>query len=337
MSLRAHATAVLLVGALSLASTTDAGSATKSTVKSTAKTTARSSIVKRRAPGAKPRPTTKPVVKTSADSKLANEKVFAVDASHLAEVSGCAVSRKDPSKVWVHNDSGKRVEVVVVDLSTGVVGSPTFFAANGRPIENYDVEDVASTSDGRLVLGDIGDNTTSRASVHVVVAPEPTPGDASTTVTNSIRATYPDGARDAEALAVTPDNSEAWIIAKDASKGANVYRLSLSGSAEQVLTSIGSIAISSESFFFANLITAADFVPGPTPTLAVRTYQRGYLLRSGTSDPAGVLKAKPVPFDLPLMLQAEALCASPDGAQLVTASESLGSKTFQLAVVPTPR
>ena len=255
-----------------------------------------------------------------------------VDASQLGEVSGCAFSHRDPALVWMHNDSGDRARVIPVNIGTGAVGTSVELAG----VEVQDAEDIAITASGDLLLADIGDNNSQRPDVALIRFAEPAKGikSASAVVT---RYTYPDGAHNAESIVVEPNDGAALIITKVDSGQSQVFRADLSPTGSRVMTQVGVITISNEGFFFPNLITGADAL-GDGSGIVLRTYLYGYVLKrtvGGTFESA--LAAKPQRFDLPPMAQAEAICSSPDGRQLVTASESRGESTFALAVLPAPK
>lgn len=287
------------------------------------------------------RPRTRPrvnrgwVTTTRVPSRAKSISTVTVDATSLAEVSGCAFSRRDPNLVWLHNDSGDTARVFPVDVSTGVVGP----AVEISGVDVADAEDIAITPGGELVLADIGDNAERRADVTLVRFPEPAPGSrsASGTVT---RYSYPDGPHDAEALLIEPDGAGALVITKSATGRSQVFRADLSDPklpGVRPMTQVGEFTISGEGFFFPNLVTAADTVGGGS-AIVVRTYAYGYLFRRPAGAPfARALEATPERFDLPGMIQAEAVCSSPDGTRLVTTTEARGAATFPLSVVPMPR
>lgn len=142
----------------------------------------------------------------------------------IPEMSGLAASRRRPGLYWTVNDSG---------------GTPTLYAFNRRGqvlskvevvgASNIDWEDLALFErDGRswLAVGDIGDNLAWRDSVSVYLLPEPEPGDLQATFERRIDFRYPDGPRDAEALAVDVANQQLLILQKGPAP-AGLYALSL--------------------------------------------------------------------------------------------------------------
>ncbi len=193
----------------------------------------------------------------------------------------------------------------------------------------FDPEDIAITEGGDLVLADVGDNSSVRKSIQLYRFPEPSPNSTTTDATR-IDLRYPDGAHNAEAMLLTPDATSAVVFTKERNGVSAVFMAALNATTEQVMTRIGTITITGERHAQPNLVTAADLVGS---VIVLRTYANGYTLSASAGKPlVVVLRATPKRFDLPPMVQGEALCASPDGHTLVTASESRGAKTFALAI-----
>lgn len=275
-----------------------------------------------------PRPTT--TVPASA-----SWRVRSLSAQGLAEVSGCAVSRRDPGLVWLHNDGVDGATVVPVDLRSWRIGERLTLTG----IDVVDPEDIAITAAGDLVLADIGDNARQRASIQLYRFPEPSPGVTAVDV-QRFDLRYPDGPHDAEAMVVSSDGRWALIFTKQTGRS-GAYRADLGRrdapdpGSEQVLEAIGAVAITGEVLLQPNLVTAADAVGS---SIVLRTYWSGYLLAARAGEPIeAAVRARPRRFSVPPMVQSEAICASADGRTLVTASESRGAATFTIAVGPMPR
>lgn len=257
-------------------------------------------------------------------------RVLSVPANGLREVSGCAVSRREPNRVWLHNDAGDGAIVVPVDLRFGAVER----AVTLTGVDVVDPEDIAATNDGDLVLADIGDNNSRRNSIQLYRFPEPA-HNATSAIARRIDLRYPDGPHNAEAMVLTTDASAALVLTKELTGVSAVFRADLNAQTAQVMTYVGQVTIAGERAETPNIVTAADAVGS---TLFLRSFENGYVL----SSPAGgqledALRTAPRRFDLPPMVQGEALCASADGRTLVTASESRGAAAFALAVGPVPR
>ena len=149
-----------------------------------------------------------------------------LDIAILPEASGIEIPA-DGSRLYVMNDGTTPVfDVTKLDGSGGSRVRVTDF----RPL---DLEDLALGPCGPeqcLYLGDIGDNATRRDSVQfaLIVERENYPDEVAPL--RVVRARYPDGARDAEAMAVDA-NGDLWIVTKTPFRQAapaEVYRLSAS-------------------------------------------------------------------------------------------------------------
>jgi hypothetical protein len=234
----------------------------------------------------------------------------AISDRKLSEISGCAVSVRNPGLIWVHNDSGDKARLYGIRLSDGaLVVTVTLSGVDAR-----DWEDMA-LHNGRLWVGDIGDNGASRKSVTLLNVAEPSVAVAKTGQQVTLKAvrstwTYPGGARDAEALVVDPAGTPTII---DKVNG-TVWAARSGGSLEAVAT-IG-----------VPLITGADTIPDGSGVL-VRTYPLVLRFRAAEGKAfASSWSDKPVVVPSPLLPQAEAVCAAPDGRSGYTISESRGQK-----------
>lgn len=97
------------------------------------------------------------------------------------EVSGIVPSRQWPGVFWVHNDSGDETRIYPVGRD-----GKLFKSARGvdKPgvlvggVINSDWEAIALDASGRVIIGDVGNNSNGRRdlALHYVVEPEPTAG-----------------------------------------------------------------------------------------------------------------------------------------------------------------
>ncbi len=157
-------------------------------------------------PGAEPAPGGVP-----ASISIAGE----LERKGLDEVSGMALSRRNAGMLWLHNDSGSKARVYAVDLEGRHLGRLKIADADNR-----DWEDMASFSlDGvpYLLLADIGDNESRHeyGTLYVVEEPDLDEDDEPEQEPAwQVRFRYPDGPRDAEAVAVDTANRRALILTK---------------------------------------------------------------------------------------------------------------------------
>lgn len=233
-----------------------------------------------------------------------------IDDDRITESSGLALSRRHPHTVWTVNDSGDTSRVFAVDTATGrTVGVHTFDA----PVR--DVEALAITPQGRMLVADIGDNDGARPMVRVFWFDEPELGTTSGPWA-SWELTYPDGSHNAEAIAVDPRSGGVLVVTKERPGG--IYALPATPSRQGVnrLTKVATAP---------DIVTDAVFLPDGSG-LAVRTYTALAVL-----DPA-TWQAKSNQV-LPMQPQGETLSMAPGGKHLLAGSEGLHSLIQRVSVV----
>jgi WD40 repeat protein len=143
------------------------------------------------------------------------------------ESSGVAVSRAYSEVLWTHND-GSDGRLFAMRPDGTVIAT---VAVDGPDVQDW--EDLAlgpCPPDGPqdrdcLYVGDIGDNEVQRTVYGVDIIPEPDPfSDRRVRVLRRVQFAYPDGAADAEALALAPDGV-LRLITKGSDGTARLYRL----------------------------------------------------------------------------------------------------------------
>ena len=137
--------------------------------------------------------------------------VLASDA--ILEASGLAASRVRSDRLWIINDGGSRPDLHAVGLDGSDYGRVSITNA-----QNIDWEDLASfelNGARHLLIADIGDNESKRQSVTLYLLPEPDPEETTAVeATRRIHFRYPDGPRDAEAIAVDGRAATAYVLTK---------------------------------------------------------------------------------------------------------------------------
>ena len=234
---------------------------------------------------------------------------FRIVDDRITESSGLALSVRHPHTVWTANDSGDTARVFAIDTETGkTVGVHTFDA------EVRDVEALAITPQGRMLVADIGDNDSARSVVRVFWFDEPELGSTSGAWA-SWELSYPDGPHNAESIAVDPASGRVFVVTKGRPGG--IYALPATPSRKGVnrLTKVGTAP---------DIATDAVFLPGGSG-LAVRTYTSLVVLDPNTWRETSYQV-------LPLEPQGETLALAPDGNGLLVGSEGKGSLVQQVAL-----
>lgn len=138
----------------------------------------------------------------------------------LPEASGLVASRVTEGRLWAHNDSGT-AEIFALDVKGTVTGR---LRVTGAQVQDWEAMASAPCEGGHcLFIADIGDNNATRRSISVYRVPEPRTLSAAARVEATYRATYPDGAHDAEALLAGPDGS-LYIVTKGDTGSVALYR-----------------------------------------------------------------------------------------------------------------
>ena len=143
-----------------------------------------------------------------------------VRVTELPEGSGLAASRRTPGRFWSHNDSGEAV-LFALDSDGKVTGR---VRVTGAAVDDWEAVAVGACPAGSCIyIGDIGDNDAQRRHVTVYRVSEPAEASGSAEVSGIFRATYPDGAHDAESLLVAADG-RLHIVTKGDTGAVSLYR-----------------------------------------------------------------------------------------------------------------
>lgn len=152
---------------------------------------------------------TNPVVQNASATltgTLQNERIL--------EASGLARSNRSHDLLWVINDGGSAPALHAVGVDGSDRGSVRLDGAS-----NVDWEDLASfNADGKswLLVADIGDNSGIREHLTLYLLEEPRQPLPAASAARQITFTYPDGPRDAEAVAVDVENARVLVLSKRA-------------------------------------------------------------------------------------------------------------------------
>ncbi|MDH6226407.1 WD40 repeat domain-containing protein [Streptomyces sp. MJP52] len=236
---------------------------------------------------------------------------FTLRDPRITESSGLAASGRHPGVYWTHNDSEDGSRVFAVDGRTGRTVATVTLAGVGRA---RDVEAVSVGPDGRVYVGDIGDNFDGgwdHVWIYAFEEPEEL-RDATVRATQYV-VRYEGGARDAESLAVHPRTGRVYIVDKrrggDGRLFAGPERLSAQGT--NLFRPVADVNV---------WATDAAFSPDGSQ-LAVRGYLEGVLLDWNGGRPKERERLSP-----PFQGQGESLTYSADGRLLLFGSEGEGSR-----------
>lgn len=213
-------------------------------------------------PGADPAP---------APGRLAGttRTVFGAVGAPVVEASGLAWSRTQDDVLWTHNDSGDTARVFAVGWDGTTRAIVPLAGVSATDIEDIAIGTTAGGVDA-LFIADIGDNAAVRSGVRVYRVAEPSvwgvpAGSTLATVAPQvIRLSYPDGARDAEAVVADRTTGDLYVVSKREARS-RVYR----ASAAQVAAGSGVMHLLGEMAYGG--VVGADACADGT-TVVVKTY-----------------------------------------------------------------
>jgi len=134
-----------------------------------------------------------------------------LQSNSLREASGLARSHRDDDVIWAINDDGP-ADLYAVGTQGEKLGKVRLSKANNRNWE--DLAAFVLAGQAYLLIADIGDNEAQRKDVTLYVVEEPRPDDDKVKIAWEIEFTYPEGPRDAEALAVDADGQRILVLSK---------------------------------------------------------------------------------------------------------------------------
>ena len=134
-----------------------------------------------------------------------------LDYKPLDEASGLAWSGRTDDLLWVVNDDGAAV-IYGIGPDGSKRGKVGIDKAGHRDWE--DMEAFTLGGEAYLLIADIGDNEAARKDVSLYILEEPRPGDEEVDFGWRIDFSYPDGPRDAEAIAVDAENELIYVMSK---------------------------------------------------------------------------------------------------------------------------
>lgn len=269
------------------------------------------------------------------------QKTGKIQHAMIDESSGLTPSTRYRNCYWTHNDNGPNPGLFLMNVAgqlMGIVELPQ--------IEFRDWEDLASFSyrgKDYLLLADVGDNLARHRSGRLYIFPEPdfgeelSPKKQSTMQLNSdihvIEFSYPDGARDCEAVMVDVEQQEIFLVSKvkgekDQHEVSSFYSVPLVFST----TFQPVVARRLKSPFQKPLITGAQI--SPDQSLAViRSYSTAWVFRRRDGETWETVFRRGQPEKrvvLPLQRQGEAICFTPNGRSLLITSEGLEQRIWKI-------
>lgn len=261
-----------------------------------------------------------------------------IASNEITESSGLVVSLCQENVLWTHNDSGDGPYIFAMDRTGMHLG--TWKVTNAR---NLDWEGIATYKDATgnclLYIGEIGNSKDGERLEHTIYRfPEPSlqETDRNTTRENAnttepsteLRFSYPDRRRNAEVLLVDPKSGSLYIVTKESSDPAAVYKLNSDlSSQKQIAVKIAEVTVPAVPF---GMLTGGD-ISTDGERLVLCDYFAGYefILPSGSDNFDDIWKQKPVVIDIGKRKQGEAVAYSIDGNSILATSEGRNSPIIE--------
>lgn len=235
----------------------------------------------------------------------------------LNEISGMAASVNAPGYFWMHNDSGDKPVVYLINEKAELIHTLPVEGASHR-----DWEDIAVTKDPvdgnpRIFIADIGDNAAAYTynTIYILSEPALLPGQNPVAgPVQKITYRYADGQRDAETFLADPITGDLFVVSKR-EQNVGLYRipypynvrdtLLLEKSLTLPFTQIvgGDISLNGKDIALKNYFTVYYWQRNPAKSLA-ETLSSPAMLTSYITESQG-----------------EALCWKNDGKAFYTVSE----------------
>jgi hypothetical protein len=191
----------------------------------------------------------------------------------LTEISGMARGRRDRSVLWVHEDSGAQADAIAMTLTGQVRQTFRLTGAGHEDWEDMDIGPGPVAGTNYLYMGDIGDNGKKRADITIWRVPEPavTGGGGITALAGAqgLVARYPDGAHNAEAMAVGADGT-IYVFTKETSTRVYAMPYPQSTTGTTTMTPVGAGTLGSRTD-----VSGADIRPDGR-ALIVRGYRNAW-------------------------------------------------------------
>ena len=259
--------------------------------------------------------------------------VGTIKTAEITESSGVVNSRCNENILWTHNDSGDANYIYALNKQGAKLAT---FRVSGA--KNLDWEDLAtfknSAGECFLYVGDIGNNGLDRDELTVYRVKEPmitgsTETSRETAVetekAEAIKFSYPDDTHNAETLLVHPLNGDVYIITKEESDPAGVYKLAANFNPDTLnkLEKISDFKVPAIPY---GLLTGGEISPDGK-RVVICDYFAGYEIElpadAQTFD--DIWKQKIAKISLGERKQGEAIAYSSDGKSIYATSEKKNS------------
>ena len=267
------------------------------------------------------------------------QKAYEVKDKILDEISGIAASRTNKDLYYVHNDSGGKSEVYVLNDGGKLVSTIALSGLTNRDWEDIAIGPGPDSTKNYIYVGEIGDNKAQYLNVSLYRFQEPvlkTKGGKKTKQVTipadkieRFSFVYEDGAKDCETLFIDPLNSDVYLVSKREEK-VGLYQI------KSPLAETG-INVARRLLSLDFPLAVSGDISAQRDKILIKTYDTVYLWsmvpRQSVED---ALEEKPFTLDYTLEPQGEAICWSVNGKKYLTISEKSKDKPLYLYLYQMP-
>ncbi|SKC71689.1 hypothetical protein [Ohtaekwangia koreensis] len=255
------------------------------------------------------------------------EPLAELKKSPFPEVSDMAASINNPGKLWVHNDSGNKAEVFLIDKTLQLA-----LTCKLKGVDNRDWEDLAvgpgpDPAKNYIYVGDIGDNAAAHTFKYIYRFEEPVwhEGEDKMEITAYDKITFrlPGDMKDTETLFIDPKTKDLFIVSKR-EEPVYLYTLRYPYSTTDTLTATEVMSLPFRE------IVAGDFSDDGKEIL-LKNYEHIYRWSAAAYTPAPkLLKGTPEEIPYEEEPQGESIAWDRNGSGFYTLSEKNGKKKSYL-------
>ncbi len=254
-----------------------------------------------------------------------------VQADFLIEISGVVASRQNPGVLWVHNDSGGDNAIYALDLHGRLLGIYRLAGSRNRDWEDIAIGPGTDSLSWVVYVGDIGDNSRTRATKIIYRVPEPHVDTTQVTVDTTlydvdrIVFAYPDGVHNAETLMVDPKTADIYVANK--SSITTLYRVPRDAQFSPTPTlRVDTLEVVAHLLF--GTAVAGD-IDVESREMLIKNYSRVFgWSRGDTQTWAEALSVRYHFWPYRKEPQGEAICWTADGKGYLTISEGVHPKIY---------
>lgn len=252
-----------------------------------------------------------------------------IKTAEIIESSGVVNSRCNENVLWIHNDSGDGSYIYALDKQGAKLGK---FRVSGA--KHIDWEDIATFKNPAgecfLYIGDIGNNDLNQDKLTIYRVKEPAVANNSETSRDTaietekaeaIKFSYPDDTHNAETLMVHPATGDIYVVTKEDSEQAGVYKLAANYNADSLnkLEKVSDFKVPAIPY---GMLTGGDISPDGK-RVVLCDYFAGYEIElpANAQNFDDIWKQKIAKINLGERKQGEAITYSTDGKSIYATSE----------------